>query len=653
MVKKNLIAKIAFRFIGIALLALLLGRLAAPIQASTHPGPPDPLELEAFFDSTIAEQLKSLHIPGAAVTVVGNGEVLFAKGYGFADLEQQTPMDAARTLFRTGSVAKLLTWTAVMQLAEQGRLDLNADINDYLDFTIPATFPEPITLAHLMTHTPGFEDVPEELFVYTAEEVRPLDGYLKHFVPMRVFPPGKVIAYSNYGTALAGYIVERVSGESFDLYVENHILTPLGMHRSTFRQPLPQELAGDMASGYNFHNDSYVKGGFLFAVPYPAGAMSAPVTEMAPFMLAHLQEGRYGSTSILQPATVEEMHRRQYTTDPRLTGMAYGFIEQNINGYRILHHSGSTFQFNSALYLLPEENLGIYVSYNGLAGIEATKLLWQAFMDRFYPAPPLPQLAAPAGAAERITAYTGEYHLARAQFNNMGSILRMLDAAQVGATPEGDLLLTVAGRTEPYTELEPGIYHHQSRNEMLGFHTDEDGIVWLSLDGNPAFVSFTATSAFRAPWYATLPVGALLILSTLLLFVISIIGWLIVALRSWRQGAKLPLPARLARWTATFFGLIFLFFLVGLVSVVADMDPAYEMPRMVFREPPIVGVIAIMPWLLGVVALGQALFTGMAWRGVWNERQPYWRLWGRIHYTALTLMAFVLLLWMWYWNFLW
>src|SRR5690606_36159751 len=120
-------------------------------------------------------------------------------------------------------------------------------INEYLDFTIPDTYPEPITLQLLLTHTPGFEDIGQGLFKLSADEMQPLDEYLRTHIPARVYPPGEVGAYSNIGTALAGYIVERVSGQPFDEYVEQHIFEPLGMAHSTFRQPLPAGLAPHMS----------------------------------------------------------------------------------------------------------------------------------------------------------------------------------------------------------------------------------------------------------------------------------------------------------------------------------------------------------------------------------------------------------------------
>ena len=202
--------------------------LASPQQQGQ--GPTDPAELEAFLDEVMAEDMQEHHIPGATVAVVKDGELSFAKGYGYADLERQTPVVPGQTLFSLGSLSKLFTWTAVMQLAEQGKVDLHADVNTYLqEAQIPATFPESITLAHLMTHTPGFEEIATGRFPLEIDRVLPLDAYIGKGRPARVRPPGTTLGYSNYGASLAGYIVQEVSGIPYEQYVEENILSPLRM----------------------------------------------------------------------------------------------------------------------------------------------------------------------------------------------------------------------------------------------------------------------------------------------------------------------------------------------------------------------------------------------------------------------------------------
>ncbi len=638
---------------NVLFLVLLLVLLAAPAQAQTANDTADLPNLEQFLDDAIERQLAELDIPGATVAVVVGDQLRLAKGYGYAQFDPDRPV-GDRTLFRTGSVGKLMTWTAVMQLVEQGRLDLHTDVNAYIDFTIPGTFPEPITLAHLLTHTAGFEDVGEALFVLSEEEMLPLAQYMVQLQPARVFPPGQVQAYSNYGAALAGYIVQQVSGEPFADYVENHIFAPLGMARSTVRQPIPATLADDVAVGYGTGDYRRLPGGFVYIAPSPAGSMSAAAADMAPFMIAHLQNGRYQDTSLLQPETVRLMHSRQFVPDARLDGIAYGFMIQQVNGREVLFHRGSMFQFNAALYLLPEENVGLYVAYNGAGAIEASALLWQAFMDEYFPGEPVATLTPPPGAAERLAAYRGEYHMARAEFSGPAKFFRLLESAQVTASRDGYLQLMVEGQTERYVEVEPGLYRHETRAEYLAFHTDENGNQWLSLDGRPAFLNFTATSAFQVPAHQSLSFGALLILLTLLLFIGSAVGWLIGWLRGRAKGVNGPalsrtngpFSLRLTRWLAAAFGLGFLFFLLALVSVVGDIDPAFGVPRIFFGAPPIVDTILLIPWLLAVVAIGLALSTVLLWR----DRLV--SLWGKVHLSLLALLAVTAVWWLWQWNLL-
>ncbi len=295
----------------------------------------------------LGQQLSAYHIPGPTIAVVKDGAPFFAKGYGSADLAHGTPVQADATLFRVGSVSKLFVWTAVMQLKEAGKLDLNTDVNRYLKtFQIPDTYPgKPITLAHLMTHTAGFEDRGAGIFARDASSLEPLGTWLAANIPARVRPPGEVTSYSNYGAALSAYIVEQISGQPFDRYVEDHILKPLGMRHSSFQQPLPQDLNSGMSRGYSYANGAFSAQPFEAVQVWPAGSFSATATDMATFMIAHLQNGRFGDTRILQEATTQEMHAQHFTNDPSdpgLPGIDWGFYEQRIDGQRIVEHGGDT-----------------------------------------------------------------------------------------------------------------------------------------------------------------------------------------------------------------------------------------------------------------------------------------------------------------------
>jgi CubicO group peptidase (beta-lactamase class C family) len=312
---------------------------AAP-EARTHP---DPVAMEAFLDGLIMGALRERSIAGATLAVVGGGEVLFTRGYGWADVEARRPVDPDETLFRIASVTKLFTAVAVMQLVEEGLLDLDTDVNQYLELRIPDHESGPITLRHLLTHTAGFEDDFRNLFSFDpTREISP-EAWLRENLPPRARPPGSWSVYSNHGTALAGHIVERVSGMSWEGYLERRILEPLGMTRTTGREPLPTALAPLASEGFAPEAGSFRTLPFeLTPGGAPAGSMSSTAADMATFMLAFLGGGAVGDARILEEETVRAMLARQFGHDPRLPGNGLGFFEMSSHGVRILGHGGNT-----------------------------------------------------------------------------------------------------------------------------------------------------------------------------------------------------------------------------------------------------------------------------------------------------------------------
>jgi len=628
-----------FLLVFILMLSALLTGIHPAHAAPTAAGPSDPAEMEVFIDGLMAIQMAEKHIPGAVVALVKDGSLFFAKGYGYADLEQQIPVDPERTLFRPGSVSKLFVWTAIMQQVEQGKLALDADVNQYLDFTIPATFPEPITLRHLLTHTPGFEDFGQDLFKLNAEEVRPLGEYLKTHLPARVFPPGTLGAYSNYGTALAGYIIERVTGQPFVDYVEDHILTPLEMERSTFRQQLPTGLAAGMSKGYNFFNGGYVEGGFEYVQAYPAGSLSATAADMAKFMIAHLQNGQYEDTRILQEATARQMHEHLFTHDSRLDGMAYGFFENTINGQRVISHGGDTLLFHSGLYLLPGQNVGLFFSSNSTGGSGAREEVLHAFMDRYYPEPDQPAAQPAQGSAQRLAQYVGEYTAARSNFTTVERLFGVTNPVTASLTPEGYLVLSMFGQTFQYVEIEPGLLQDREEpSSRLVARTGPDGVAYLLTQGPSALI--------KTPWYASGVLHGLLLSLGLLFFLGALIGWPIAYFNSLPRREPQPILARLARWVAVLFGLLLLIFLFLLGAIISDVLPGFGVPSIFFRNPPLLDVWISLTPILAVLAAAMLVFCVLAWIN------RYWRPGSRIFYTLLTLLAISLVWALYFWNLL-
>src|SRR5690242_10161061 len=383
-------------------------------------------DVDAWLDGYMPYALKAGDIPGAVVVVVKDGQPLTMRGFGYSDLKTQKPVDPELTLFRPGSVSKLFTWTAVMQLVQQGKLNLDADVNTYLDFKIPPRNGKPITLRNLMTHTPGFVETAKYLIEFGDKHPKPLGKILARWVPDRIYDPGAMPAYSNYGASVAGYIVERVSGEPFDQYVARHIFAPAGMAHSTFDQPLPANLRPLMSKGYKPGSDE--------AQPYevigmaPAGALASSGADMGRFMIAHLNH------TLLNPETSKLMYSEANKPFSALPAMALGFYHEDRNGLNIIGHGGDTVFFHSDLHLLLDKNVGLYISMNSIgkdgAAHALREELLQAFADRYYPAPAKnePTLAT---AKEHGAAVAGHYVSSRAGGFNFLRLAALLGNATV------------------------------------------------------------------------------------------------------------------------------------------------------------------------------------------------------------------------------
>ena len=348
-------------FLALLLVALLL-MSCQPARTPVEPVVIDPVELQAFADAFFAEQMEALHIPGLTFVFVQGDKVIYAQGYGHANLETATPIKVASSVVRIGSISKPFVAVAVMQLVEQGKLDLDADINEYLStFQFEDNFPEPVTLAHLLVHTAGFEDPP-----YTSnidpQQVQPLAAFLAANMPQRTHLPGEAFIYSNYGYALAALVVEDVSGVPFDQYVKQNILVPLGMTQSRYllAPPLPE----NMVTGYWYQDGAQIPQPMDYDDDYPGGSIISTAEDMSHFLIAQLQDGCYQGTCILQSDTLATMQQRQAETPYEGQYVTFGFVEGISNQVRMIGHSGAIRGFGSSLDIFPEHDMGYFFSFN-------------------------------------------------------------------------------------------------------------------------------------------------------------------------------------------------------------------------------------------------------------------------------------------------
>lgn len=605
---------------------------AAPVA---HPLTKEDVEL--MIDGFLPYALKRGDIAGAVVTVVKDGQILLSKGYGVADRETNEPVDPEKHLFRPGSISKLFTWIAVMQQVEAGRIDLDTDINKYLGFKLPDTWPEPITLRHVMTHTAGFAETVRDLIVRGKDHPLELEKLLSRWVPERAYKPGTVPAYSNYATALAGLIVQRVSGEKFEDYIDKHILAPAGMKHSSMAQPLPPHLAPLMSKGYVSSRDPAQA--FEIVNHAPAGSLSASGNDMGRFMIALLNQGEGPNGRILKPESLAQMWKPQYRPLPgQELAMGLGFYEQNRNGYRIMGHGGDTTLFHSDLSMWLDEGVGLYISMNS-TGDDMSRgpirnELHRMFADRYFPAKNQAPVA-DAAPVKRKVPVGGTFYMSRRVEGTLVSMINLFSQGDLITNEDGTVTFTLfhdyAGKPKRWREVAPDRWQEVGTDSLMHTKTDENGrVTGIVTDDYPAiFIAQPVPFGIDKSW--NLPALGL----TLALALFTVIWWPIAALVRRRYGVANPLTGRdlLADRLVRGASLMGVICLTGFGAVMAlAIDP------LMFGELDLVLRLLQLSGLLAVLGLLPAVWR--AWR-LWTTPAGWW---ARIRASLMVLM-FIYLLW--------
>ncbi|XHX78819.1 MAG: serine hydrolase [Stenomitos frigidus ULC029] len=620
---------------------------ATTSPASSQKGPQDPQEVEAFLDKFFTNETPKEHVPGAVVALVKEGKILFTKGYGYANVEKKIPVVPDRTLFRVASLSKLFTDTAVMQMYERGLLNLHTDVNQYLKrFQIKNPYEEPITAARLMIQTDGTSQRLLGIAAPTAAEMQPLSTFIPTYMPPIVQPPGKLYSYSNMGITLAGYLVEVLSGTPFVDYMDKNLLQPLEMQRSSFRQPLPPALASDLAVGYQYKNGKFQPVPFLYLNIAPAASLSATATDMAHFMIAHLQKGRYENSQILQEDTARKMHRQQFSQHPLVPGTGYGFHERLENNIRAIGHVGSLRGYSSSLTLLPEQNVGLFIASNNFNGMHG-KLITQ-FFDHYYPVKtsnPTPQ--APRNINDRLDRFTGTYRDLEYPRDTLGKLTAPFGHLHVKAGDNGTLVVQTPGLFFPTSivekrlaPVEPLLFQRLDDDGYSAFGEDEQGQIAYVF--NP--IGAKIGTFEKIPWYETIVFQGWLAGACIVLFLAALLS----SIGSWlgwfgkQHHAGAPKLARVAWLVMALVSGLYLLFLIGLPLSLWLMG----VWKLVYGLPAIAVAFLYLPPIAASLSIALPVFALLAWK------RNYWSAWERSLYSLTTLAALVFIPFLLYWNLL-
>ncbi len=590
----------------------------------------DPQELEAYLDEFINKKMDEYHIPGLVFVMVKDGKIFLGKGYGISDLENKAPVKPNVTVFRVGSVSKLFTATAVMQLSEQGKLDLHADVNQYLKlFKLEENYPEPVTAYNLLTHTAGFRGRAFGVLTQKATERKPLGEFLATNMPPRSLPPSSAINYSNHGFYLAGHLVELVSGLSFDRYVEENILDALGMERSSF--VLPDRLLPDLAKGYSYENGAHAVVPPEYPVPLssPAGSLVSTAEDVARFMIAQLQGGYYLDHRILREGTCREMQKRQFANDPRLPGTCYGFYEYENYNQRAIMHDGDVSGFSSRLFLLPEHNLGFFVCNN--TGNSVLRMqLTDHLMDRYFSRPeqsPLKETTKDNQSLDKRLA--GGYRSLSLGLDSFDKLSYSGAVLEITEKTAGSLI-----------ELEPGLFQVPKTSTRIAFREDEKGeIKYLFLDAQQMPITYDKLAwhenflRFPQIWFSGFAV---------LFLWIGLIRPIYNRIRARRKPSiETPRLVRYTQSSAALTSMIHLMFIAG-------FTPAFLLSedQIAFGVPWVIRVLLLLPVInLGLTA-AFIIFFILSWK------DTYWDWKKHLYYSLVILLFIGFNLYLNYWNLL-
>lgn len=626
-------------------------------------------QVEEFLDYFIPLLLSELDTMGGVVSIVKDDALLISKGYGFSDIEKERQVEPNSTLFRVGSVSKLFTWTGIMQLVEQEILDLNTDINEYLNaFQIPETFPEPITLKHLLTHTAGFEETYAPI-ISDTDVYSTLEEELRMHLPPRVRPPGIMTSYSNFGTALAGFIIEESTGMKYEDYIEENILQLLDMNKSSFDQPLPLNLTEEagVPTGFYYHNYQFGEGFFDFLSIVPAGGLSSTANDMANFMMAHLNNGTYRGNQILQNETIQEMHNPQFVIHPLFPGMCYGFAELPHDYLTIIGHGGDMIFYHSLMALIPEENLGIFISFNSIDSVPAPHIFLQNFLYRFFPPSTKEPITPLDGYEDRVKKYTGFYDVTRKPYSTIDKVIHYVYGEQTyKITANSDGTLNIFNIT--FIEIEPLLFQDTSGYGLyiLFVEDDEGKISHFYLNSTPV-VAYEKLAWYDSNSYQ---LGFFIFISSI--FGLSIIFWLVKGILGmikerkaskdlinqkettksevqisdvFKEKNKPKITSSLPYWLV--FAEILINVIFGLLlfpNLITRLMPSYDFETNINK-------ILIMPIFFIVMVIGTGIYAVLGWLESKNEKSKRkWTLWDQIHYSIIVIAGIG---WIWflnYWN---
>ena len=471
-----------------------------------------------FIDGYFNKKMKKYNVPGAAVIIVKDNKEILKKAYGYSDLKNNKKVDADKTKFALASGSKLFTATAILQLYEQGKLNLDKNIEEYISsYKIKNPFDRPVTCRNLLTHTSGLDEASEfNSKTENVNNIKPQKYYMDTHIPVVIKEPDTLSRYSNEGYNILGYIVERVSGMSYEDYVTENILKPLNMNNTSVRV-----YDKNTSKGYMYEQNSYSEFPLLYQYTSGSSGIITTAEDMKNFIIANLNNGSLDGKSILKPETIDMMHKKQFSNSENMPGMALGFERSNRNGQEIIKHEGALPGYTSTIFLMPKENLGICILTNSLSALPFN--FENEFLDYFYH-DDVSLISKNIDSNKDLSRYEGSYRsYDGVSVTTLMKIFGIFEDMKITDNKDGTLTLEeyTTEKEKITTTLIP-----KGNNEFL--RTDGKGEFAFRVDnsGNVTYAfNDTSFNAFeKVKFYETYEFNILLISITFLIFIINLLA---------------------------------------------------------------------------------------------------------------------------------
>jgi CubicO group peptidase (beta-lactamase class C family) len=607
----------------------------------------------ASLDTLVPSLMRRYDVPGVALAVVRGNAVVALKGFGVSSARDNTPVDSARTLFRLGSIGNLFVATAVMQQLFPFYAELDEDVNSFLEFQIPKTLPESVTLERLLTHTAGFDERVIGSAAPSLDSVGPLGPYLRENTPYRGWRPGEVIGYSNYGFALAAHVVERMSGMPFDRYARERIFIPLGMTR-TFYMRVPNPFAINVADGHVCDGASCATAPEVFPRAWPVGLVYSTAADMAQFIVAQLNKGASRSGRALDSGAVTRMQEQHFTADSLLPGISYGFFNQRHRGHSVLSQAGSEAGTSNLLLLVPDEKIGVYFVANGGrpafgAALRDTLLAMLIQSAAQAPAP----ATTIALSDEYLGTLAGPYQITRYAHRTVERFPLLFSTSVEVGLDQHRLTLPLGDPSVAFAPIDSTHFREVGGERLIAFRRDSSGRVTHLIAPIPVFGSELPGTMERRSWHERAHfmndyVSWLLLAPLFLIFV----AWPIAAILAWRRRRAMepdaPHKRRLRAQTALALAILFTIFwaFFGFDFVSASRQMIEQANGIVYGVPPEFRTLAFMPWVLAALAFLMFVSALASWPARW------WDPLRRTLYALVTVCAVLTIVFLFRWNYL-